>query len=325
VTLRLFDSSGTERTLLAQGTNGVLRADLEPGRYVLGVGAWTPAQAALVVYQLGLSTPRWREAPPPLTVGASPAIRFRILGAGSSVAPTTAGLPPPLTTNTSSGTVPGALLVSPSRPLPAPGREFLGLGSVPTSVLYAMATGPMGGTAFGSSAGSSPRSEVLERVFAQAPEIFLRDQLLRLTILAQPPSSGTEESSPPLDRREPESAQVNEAGSLTPDQSAGGAEKAPWEQALDMLQNLWNQPQQRPGQAASLDEDSSCEEGSSWEATEEQAATVPTGLPGEMERTVLVVAAALAHPRRRQPDPSRLVPRDSRTEGKQNEPGGQPP
>lgn len=315
VTLRLFDASGTERALDAYPNGGLFRAELESGRYVIQVASWTPTQAAVVVYQLRLTAPRPEESPPPLTIGAAPAIRFRILGGGPPIASTPTPLPPP---NTNSGTETGVLPVSPIRPSLDPAREFLGLGAVPTTVLYAMAAGPAGGTAFGSSSGLSPRPEVLERVFAQAPEIFLAEQLLRLTVLTQAPPSGAADSSPPSDTREPEGAPVSDQGARTPEQTAGGAEKSPWEQALDMLQNLWNLRLQPLAQPASLGEDASSEEGVMGGDTEEHALAVPGGLPEEMEMTVLVVAAALANAPRRQQAPVRPVPSDLRTDGERN-------
>src|SRR5262249_44594453 len=122
-------------------------------------------------YQLQIKIPAaMEEFPPPLTVGAAPALRLRVVCGGPSVS-----APPP----------PPAAPVSPSLPDTA---------SVPSGVLFAMGARPAGAAAESPATNVAPRLEVLERVFAQAPEILLSEQqLLSVTVLTQPPrvDSGT--------------------------------------------------------------------------------------------------------------------------------------
>src|SRR5262249_10299672 len=128
--------------------------------------------------------------PPPLTVGPAPAIRLRVVTGGPPAVLT----PPPPTPSTTIAL--GQTLVPPTSQVTASAsQDFLVLASIPSGVLFALGSGPAGAVGDLPTPGLSPKLAVLERVFAQAPEILLGEQLLKITILTQPPRTESGDAS----------------------------------------------------------------------------------------------------------------------------------
>jgi hypothetical protein len=274
----LTDAAGIPVTLTLDIMGGGFFADLPAGRYLIGIGGWTGLEAADVTYQLTIGIQPQPEAPPPLTLGAAPAIRFRVLGGGPPVPPAPPVPPvppppvvppppavqpaPPLPAPPAPVLPPSPILLptpTPANPTPTPGNpapapaapalpvlitpalqngtsESLGLAGLPNGVLVALGSGPVGGIP---GPMASPPT-VLERVFAQAPEILLAEEVVRLTILTQSPGSGTADLGLALDARSEENAPA--AGEPASQGEAFGSvvERSLWEQAVEFLYRLWN-------------------------------------------------------------------------------------
>ncbi len=88
--LTILDADGKVVDAVPQGSEGDLQAFLNPGKYVVRVGDWTPQQAPGVAYQLELKLGGLPENPTPLTTGAAPAVGIRLVQNGPP-----AGQPPP--------------------------------------------------------------------------------------------------------------------------------------------------------------------------------------------------------------------------------------
>jgi hypothetical protein len=159
----------------------------QPGtNYVVRVQSW----AAGAAYQLQFLDNSGNEAPPPLTVGAGPAIRIRFLNNGNDPPPPPVlppVIPPPPTS-------PPAGLPGNSRHLTPGSGDGSSATTVPASVLLTLAAGPVG-----SLNGAAPGSDVFSDVFARAPIPFFSDGILRLAILSlhYDPDLGDDEFSPP--------------------------------------------------------------------------------------------------------------------------------
>src|SRR5262249_38789822 len=65
----------------------IVTAFLNPGKYVVHVGGWTPAEAQQVAYRLYITIGQQGDNPTALTVGAAPALSIRLVNGGSSNAP----------------------------------------------------------------------------------------------------------------------------------------------------------------------------------------------------------------------------------------------
>ncbi len=289
VTLELFDESGAGQTLIAVGAGGLFFVRLDGGRYILRVGGWSPAEAGGVTYQLGIRIRQAREElPPPLTIGAAPAIRFRVLGGG----PPVGAPPPPLAPSSGSPTI-----LLPSGPIGPPAntsRDLLEFASIPTGVLFAMGARSAGAAGDAPATGLSPRSDVLERVFAQSPEILLRDQLLKLTVLTQAPGSGSGDSSSLAEsaagRNEAPTEETVSVLRTTP----GDSVTAAWERAVELLHYLWNMVEPP---AADLHHDrleQAPETDAPGDEDEEHAVAAPPGLLDTASAHVLILTTALA-------------------------------
>src|SRR5207302_9324570 len=112
---------------------------LSPGAaYAIRIGSWAPGAA----YQLQLANGSGIETPPPLTVGAGPAIRIRLLNNGNDVQPPPVVpptiTPPPNDAPLSRGSGPSG---GPTGNAPTNGPP---LSTVPGSVLLGLAAGPVG-------------------------------------------------------------------------------------------------------------------------------------------------------------------------------------
>jgi hypothetical protein len=194
LTLVLTDAAGKQLLASAPGDTTMGPATLNAGTYTITVAGWSAADAAQVRYDLTITLIGSLERPAPLTIGAAPAIRIRVVAAVAPSSPSVTS-PSPL---------------APVSPLPpaAPSVQ----GSTPTGILVALGTGPLGlpiGADAGTLRSTLPGLEVLERVVALAPRTLPADEVLQLAALSQtlslivgevdsglPSSSGADRSSP---------------------------------------------------------------------------------------------------------------------------------
>jgi hypothetical protein len=197
------------------GSGTALFVVLDPGTYVVSVTGWSSAQAASIQYQLALATGQSFEAPPPLTIGASPAIRLQL----TPIGPT--GNSPTLATSNQSasgGVVLAGVLVQGA----GSSGNSQNAASVPGDVLLALAISPMSGTDEKLPADPAPANEVYERILARAPVLMPSEIFVELPILVHPPDSSAIQDRPlsPL---------IGAIRSLN---------KLDWRQAVDLLHRL---------------------------------------------------------------------------------------
>jgi hypothetical protein len=169
---------------------------LAPGVYYLHVPA---SSAGPLNYVLNISMLGKFERPTPLSLGASPAIRLRLV---SNVPPPPVATVPPASGPTNSG-------------------------DLPSSVLVALGSGPLGGSGPGT---TNPIGvDLLGRVVAQAPRLLRSDEVVQLVSLLEVLDLGsagiaTDEMAPAVwggELRNPWLA-------------------VPWGKMVDFLSNLWN-------------------------------------------------------------------------------------
>ncbi len=145
---------------------------LQPGQtYVIRLRAWNTSAA----YQIEISNPSSNETPPPLTVGAAPAIRLRLLNNG--------GTQPTLVTPLPDPSPPPAELGQPGAA--GRGQTQLVVGNpVPASVLFAIGAGPVGNVNGADGARATAVPGMFDLVFAQAPLPVFSEAMVRLTTLS---------------------------------------------------------------------------------------------------------------------------------------------
>lgn len=202
---------------------------LQPGTdYVIRADAWS----AVAHYNLQLASSFTGESPPPLTVGAAPAIRLRLVNNGGPNPPPVVP-PPPTSPPSANPPTGGAVTHAPSS------------SAVPGSVLLALTAGPIGdGTSNAGNQGPAA-PDVFEQVFAHAPSPGLSDGIVRLAILSLQTGSPGESDNPSPDM----------APATNPPPPAG---ETPPPTILQNLLNLWNSlplgPILSPGTAAAADD-----------------------------------------------------------------------
>jgi hypothetical protein len=209
-----LQGAGTSLTSQVNSTGQiVVIAALHPGTtYIACITAWPTAAG----YQLQIANDGSdAEQPPPLTIGAAPAIRIRLLSASGTLSGGPAASPAapqagplaatagagsgvtPLTSASAPAAVPNIVLAnkdtaaSPTVTLPPVAN------AVPTGVFVALGNGPAGGT--GSPAGtnaSSPR-DVYDRVYAVGPALALSERMIGLAILSQIGTAANGDSAEP--------------------------------------------------------------------------------------------------------------------------------
>jgi hypothetical protein len=208
VRLTLLDALGNPVPNVSGQSNGLaLNAQLAPGTYIIGVSSWSATDAATIVYNLTVTIIGSADNPPPLTVGAAPAIQIR---PATNTPANPPGNPPgnPPQSNPpqnnqnnppNSGTPPAPPVSNPSPPqvsLPtadsgdtangaggAAGAtgDFSAFSVIPSNLLLTLGSGPAGGVQ-GLAIGNSI-SFVPDRVTVRATNPALLEGLVRMTIL----------------------------------------------------------------------------------------------------------------------------------------------
>ncbi len=170
--------------------------------YVLRVDSWASGAA----YQVHLANSFLNESPPPLTVGAAPAIRLRLLDNGGNGPPPL--VRPPFTPPTAPTTG------GPSGGIDTPAHGPIG-NPVPASVLLALTASPIGnGTSVTGNHGPAG-PDVFDQVFAHAPSPILSDGIVRLAILSLQIGSTTEADNAPVETAKPPAGQTAPSESTT--------------------------------------------------------------------------------------------------------------
>ena len=159
---------------------------LDPGTYVVSVTGWSSSQAANIRYQLGISIGQSPEGPPPLTIGAAPAIRLRLTpigpaGDGSIIA----------VGNQASGS--GIIRAGSAVPGANSGSNSQISASVPGDVLLALAVGPISGTDEKFGPDPAQANDVYERILARAPVLMPSEIFVELPILVHLPDSSAKQ------------------------------------------------------------------------------------------------------------------------------------
>lgn len=188
----LWDEAGNAIPMLTLGGDEARLVGLRAGNYVLQVSGWAPSEAAAVGYTLRIAVVLSHEQPPPLTVGARPAsgVAFR---ASSPQADATLLAPAPAddarlgNSPSQVGSVIIPVTTGPDlgRPLPrvlSVGREDaspepVGFGNMPSGVLIALGTGPLGGVGTLAEGTPTPPTALIDQVFASGQSSIVADAL----------------------------------------------------------------------------------------------------------------------------------------------------
>ena len=187
----LLNVATTSGSVLASSANNLetgtaLFVVLDPGTYVVSVTGWSSSQAANIRYQLGISIGQSPEGPPPLTIGAAPAIRLRLTpigpaGDGSIIA----------VGNQASGS--GIIRAGSALPGANSGSNSQISASVPGDVLLALAVGPISGTDEKFGPDPAQANDVYERILARAPVLMPSEIFVELPILVHLPDSSAKQ------------------------------------------------------------------------------------------------------------------------------------
>jgi hypothetical protein len=207
---RVLPSSG-----IYLGSGTALFLILDPGTYVVSVTGWSSAQAANIQYQLGISIGQSPEGPPPLTIGAAPAVRLRLTPIGPTGDSSVIAIG---NQASSSGIIPAGLAVQGT----SSSGNSQNSTSVPGDVLLALAVGPISGTDEKLAADPAPANDVYERILARAPVLNPSEIFVELPILVH-----LSDSSAKQDR--PLSPLIDVIRSLN---------RLDWRQAVDLLHRL---------------------------------------------------------------------------------------
>jgi hypothetical protein len=185
VALTLTDLSGnvlpTTVVVLTNDTV-IMEKNLMPGTYRFRVST---AQGTLNAgaFLIRFNIPTAMENPPPLTIGAAPAIRFRHVNEGQPASGTTQAAPPVVLVSTTSVPSSSSAPASNSTPI------------FPEGVLASLGSGPMAANGAAPIDGDVPGSSASQLVFSQTRELFLSEAMVRLPLLVTSAGSGTVENS----------------------------------------------------------------------------------------------------------------------------------
>ena len=163
--------------------------------YVLRVDSWAAGSA----YQVQLANSFLNESPPPLTVGAGPAIRLRMLDNGGNGPPPLVRSPFTPPTEPSTG--------GPGGGIGTPAHGPIG-NSVPTSVLLALTASPIGNGTSPTGTHGLAAPDVFDQVFTHAPSPIVSDGIVRLAILSLQTGSTTESDNLPAETDKPAAGQT---------------------------------------------------------------------------------------------------------------------
>jgi hypothetical protein len=146
---------------------------LTAGTYILTVSGWDATSAPGVTYTLQISITGSPEPAAPLTIGAAPALRVRLVDTPPPSQPST----PPST----SPSVPGQG-TPPASPAIGNSNRSSNPAGIPSGLLLSLALGPQGGVTDTEGAVSRLGSDVFAQVFGSSPGLFLNDGV-HLTLL----------------------------------------------------------------------------------------------------------------------------------------------
>jgi hypothetical protein len=241
----------------------IVTAFLNPGKCVVHVGGWTPAEAQQVAYRLYITIGQQGDNPTALTVGAAPALSIRLVNGGSSSAPVVV-----LPIN-NSGIVPVGLVNANDLPSLA--------NLLPSSLL---AKGAGGGVSGAGGGGTTGPNEAL----ARSSSVSLVQDVLDLIVLTQLGTGGEDTAlAPPTSWIQPFVGPVRNS----------------WGQALDFLFRLsdWLDVSPLPSPKSAPLPASGSQETEMEDGTDSEAAAMPDPFasPCGVEDVAWVsVAAALA-------------------------------
>jgi hypothetical protein len=281
IQIGLFTASGHKmpvRQLVLPNSVAII-VTLDPGTYVVRLSGWSPNQAASVAYRLGISIGQVAEVPPTLPVGSGSASQISHVTGGVVGSP----LPPPVTL-TPAANASDIQLVSFSGTATLPN-----VADIPTPVILALGTGPVGadGTAFASGFGTQSEADLYDRLLVKSTSLAFADLAVRLPILIQAQTFG------------PGTNQMDSKGLASVLQIlVRRFDPSGWRWALDLLHSVNGRTHAAalasPGPATDTSSsDGSQDDGSETETPLQFTDASPLTLEG-IWMPVLTVAAALA-------------------------------